>query len=241
MGGICTFSIFRGNIQELIASSGPPAVLDTLELVKGSRLLPETSLCGHCVLQTDGYFYIPDLSKDWRYRGNPYADELKGIKSYVGRTVSLSVDPSASDESLRVPVGVINLMHLDTHLPPLTVDQRNVLEHVRRMLETSLMATWEGHARSQEAKARRAVSKLLESDHFTLHSSLKSVQTADISLSALSKEALQYAREVLPEITCIRLVDLSTLVPVVSNSADRANVSSGPFGKSHLHSCSTGK
>jgi len=122
--------------------------------------------------------YIPDLSKDWRYRGNPYADKLKGMKSYVGRTVSLGIESSAPNEAHRVPVGVINLMQVDTQLPPLTVDQRKVLEHVRRMLETQLMATWEGHVRSKEAQARRAVSNLLESKYFTLQSSLKCAQTA---------------------------------------------------------------
>jgi len=215
-GGICTFTIFRSNIQELRATSGPPEVLDNLGLVAGTRLLPETSLCGHSVLQTDGYFYIPDLAKDWRYRGNPYADEIKGIKSYVGRTVSLSVDPSEATETEKVPVGVINLMHSDTHLPPLAADQRKLLEHVRRMLETQLMATWEGHARSKEAQARRAVSRLLESEHFTLHSSPQSAPLNSAQTAALSKQALHYAREVLPEITCIHLADLRTLVPIVS-------------------------
>lgn len=216
-GGICTLTIFRRNVQELLAVSGPSEVLDKLRLVNGIRLLPETSLCGHCILQTDGCVYVNDLAADWRYAGNPYADKIKGIKSYVGRTVSLSVDPSTPNDTLRVPVGVINIMHLETSLPPLTVDQRKVLEHVQRMLETQLMATWEGQARSKEAQARRAVSNLLESQHFALHSSSsKSAHSAGVSLSALSMEALSSAREVLPEITCIRLVDLRTLVPIVS-------------------------
>jgi hypothetical protein len=215
-GGICTFTIFRSNIQELRAASGPPEVLNNLGLVAGSRLLPETSLCGHCVLQTEGCFYIPDLANDWRYTGNPYADEIKGIKSYVGRTVSLSVDPSQPTEIDKVPVGVINLMHLDTHLPPLTAYQQKVLEHIQRMLETQLNATWQGHARSKEAQARRAVSKLLESEHFTLHSSLQSAPLNSAQTSALSLQALQYAREVLPEITCMHLADLRPLVPFVS-------------------------
>jgi len=214
-GGICTFTMFRSNVQELRAASGPQEVLDNLGLVAGTRLLPETSLCGHSVLQPDGCFYIPDLAKDWRYSGNPYADVIKGIKSYVGRTVSLNVDPSEPTETDKVPVGVLNLMHLDTHLPALTADQQKVLEHVRRMLETQLMATWEGHARSKEAQARRAVSRLLESQHFTLHSSSQSAMLNSAQTAALSKQALQYAREVLPEITCIHLVDLRVLVPIV--------------------------
>lgn len=160
-GGITTFTLFKHSQQELRAVAGPPEVIDAIGLHVGKRLLPETSLCGHSILaQSD--LYIPDLARDWRYGGNPYADELKGVKSYLGCVVSLHVDPASSSEERVVGVGVINSMHLDEYLPPLKADQKKVMGHISRMLETQLRATWEGHSRTREARARRAVSDLIE-------------------------------------------------------------------------------
>jgi hypothetical protein len=162
-GGIVTFTLFKHSQQELIAISGPKDVVDAVGLFVGKRLLPETSLCGHAILFPKDMLYIPDLARDWRYTGNPYADELKGVKSYLSSVVSLNVDPAALEEEERtVPVGVINLMHLDEHLPPLTPKQEKVIKHITDMLETQLRATWEGHHRTSEAKKKNALTEYLE-------------------------------------------------------------------------------
>jgi hypothetical protein len=216
-GGICTFTLFRANAQELVALSGSPDVIERVGLVKGTRLLPETSLCGHCILNTTDNTYVSNLAMDWRYHGNPYADETKGVKSYVGCVVSLDADLASPVNTNKVPIGVINIMHVDEYAPPPTAEQTRVLEHVRRMLEVQLRASWEGYARSKEAQARRAVSQLLESEHFTLQPLSLVSNDSDASLLALSTEALRHAREVLPEITCIRIIDLRPLIPVVSH------------------------
>jgi hypothetical protein len=166
-GGICTFSLFQQNVQVLMACSGPPEVLDAVGLFPGKRLLPETSLCGHSVLFANGspHIYIPDLAQDWRYQGNPYADEMKGVRTYIGATVSLRIDP-ASRSNQTVAVGVINSMHLDGVLPPLSADQSRVMTSVARFLTEILQATWEGLHRTREARARRVVSDFL--DHIML-------------------------------------------------------------------------
>jgi hypothetical protein len=178
-GGLCTFTLFRDNVQVLMAVSGDSAVIEAVGLHSGKRLLPETSLCGHQVLFRRRSMYVPDLASDWRTAGNPYADALKGVKSYLGAAVFLPVDPVQSPPSISnavawpakedpemevsgVSVGVINLMHLDEYLPPPTPSQEKVLHHVTRMLETQLRATWEGHARTKEAKARRTVCEYID-------------------------------------------------------------------------------
>lgn len=178
-GGLCTFTLFRDNVQVLMAVSGDSAVIEAVGLHPGKRLLPETSLCGHQVLFRRRSMYVPDLANDWRTAGNPYADALNGVKSYLGAAVFLPVDPVQSPPSFSdaapwpakedtgrevsgVGVGVINLLHLDEYLPPPTPGQEKVLHHVTRMLETQLRATWEGHARTKEAKARRTVCEYID-------------------------------------------------------------------------------
>lgn len=168
LGGVCTFSLFQNNVQVMMALSGKPEVIKALGLYQGQRLLPETSLCGHSVLLAAGskHMYIPDLSKDWRYTGNPYADKDKGVRTYIGATVSLAVDPASSTSSQFVGVGVINSMHLDGVLPPLTPTQVKVIDGVARFLTEILRATWEGLRRTREARTRLVVSDFL--DHIML-------------------------------------------------------------------------
>jgi hypothetical protein len=168
LGGICTFSLFQNNVQVIMGVSGPPEVIGTLGLHVGQRLLPETSLCGHSVLLAANSkpLYIADLSKDWRYTGNPYADKDKGVKTYIGATVSLNVDPASPSSDQVVGVGVINSMHLDGVLPPLTQEQSKVMDSVSRFLTEILRATWEGVRRTREARSRLVVSDFL--DHIML-------------------------------------------------------------------------
>jgi hypothetical protein len=166
-GGICTFSLFQQNVQVLMACSGPPEVLEAVGLFPGKRLLPETSLCGHSVLfaNESTHMYIPDLAQDWRYQGNPYADEMKGVRTYIGASVTLDIDP-ATKSGQSVAVGVINSMHLDGVLPPLNAEQSKVMTSVARFLTEILRATWEGLHRTREARSRRVVSDFL--DHIML-------------------------------------------------------------------------
>lgn len=176
-GGICTFSLFQQNVQVLVACSGPQEVLEAVGLFPGKRLLPETSLCGHSVLFADGstHMYIPDLAQDWRMQGNPYADEMKGVRTYIGASVTLDIDPAArSGQS--VAVGVINSMHLDGVLPPLSPDQSRVMTSVARFLTEILQATWEGLHRTREARSRRVVSDFL--DHIMLPRTTASASTS---------------------------------------------------------------
>ncbi|KAJ9114246.1 hypothetical protein QFC22_005698 [Naganishia vaughanmartiniae] len=163
-GGLCTFSLFQNNIQILMACAGPPEMLKATGLFPGKRLLPETSLCGHTALFPAGssHVYIPDLSKDWRYKGNPYADEIKGVKTYIGAGVSLNVDPASSSSGQVVVIGVLNSMHLDAVLPPLTPEQSRVMSSVAKFLTAILRATWEGMHRTRDARSRRVVSDFLD-------------------------------------------------------------------------------
>lgn len=250
-GGIVTFTLFKHSQQELIAISGPKDVVDSIGLFVGKRLLPETSLCGHAILAKEN-IYIENLAKDWRYTGNPYCDDMKGVKSYVGSTVSLSVDPASVHEQRTVPVGVINLMHLDRHLEPLTPDQSRVMDHITRMLETQLRATWDGHRRTREARARRAISKLLEvaliqsstiDDAQSVETPRDSVLSDPISNSATGygedpgpdREEVQsltvsasYAarqiKEVLQEVERVMVVDIQSIVKIVSMILGRKTI-----------------
>lgn len=216
-GGICTFTLFRDNVQELMAVSGPADVVASIGLHKGQRLLPETSLCGHSVLFAGDTTYVPNLGCDWRYAGNPYADVMKGVKSYLGSVISLNVDPASpsvgptsaaqrlsESRGNVVGIGVINLMHLTDFLPPLRDDQKVVVDNLRKMLETQLRATWEGQGRTREARARRAVSEFV--DTAIVHRS---------SMGTHAKEALTLIQGVLEDVDYGLAVDLQCLHPVV--------------------------
>ncbi|KAL7419438.1 hypothetical protein Q5752_006276 [Cryptotrichosporon argae] len=170
-GGLCTFTLFRDNVQVLMAVCGDPDVVKAVGLAPGNRLLPETSLCGHQILFDRAELHIPNLATDWRYAGNPYCEASAGIKSYYGSTVYLPIDPSEPAGDPRAPldgpskhvgVGVINIMHLEAPIVAVTAEQRRVLRHTTRMLETNLRATWEGHMRTKQAKAQRAVYDFIE-------------------------------------------------------------------------------
>lgn len=243
-GGIVTFTLFKHSQQELIAISGTASVIDSIGLFVGKRLLPETSLCGHSILARQNV-YIENLAKDWRYCGNPYADELKGVKSYLGSVVSLNVDPASPTEDRVVPVGVINLMHLDDFMRPLSTEQAQVMDHITRMLETSLRSTWEGHRRTREARARRAISNFLEvalihastsepdPNADNLGSPSTSARSDPISSGPVTvkhedggdgtnpmETCAQYAakqiKAVLGEVERVLVIDVQSVVPVVS-------------------------
>lgn len=243
LGGVVNFSLFKHSQQELIAMAGKPHVIAATGLEIGQRLLPETSMCGHTLLAKDTV-YVPDLALDWRHQGNPYSG---GLKSYIGSVVSLSADPASASETRVIAVGVINIMFMEEYQAPLRQDQQNVLDHITRMLETQLRATWEGHKRTREARARRAISDYIETtlvqpagagfdqSAFPESSSISSPsdvpsssqgtrndtddeRTAD-SLALHSAFALKKIRAVLDEVDTAAVVDVRTLQPIVRLSA----------------------
>lgn len=227
-GGICTFTLFRNNVQELVAVSGSPEVLQGIGLHAGLRLLPESSLCGHTVLFPTAKFFVQNLASDWRYAGNPYADPLNGIKSYIGSVVSLNVDPASPTEDRVVPVGVFNLFYLDGICHKITPDQEKVIENVSRMLETQLRATWEGQGKTREARARRGVSDLLENILVTpgqkmsrnpSPSSLRSNGGDQRGVEGDALEALNRLKTVMEEMSSGMIIDLSSLQVMVSQKA----------------------
>ena len=236
-GGIVNFSLFKHSQQELIAMAGKPEIIAPTGLVIGQRLLPETSMCGHTLLAKTTV-YVPDLAQDWRHSGNPYSG---GLKSYIGSVISLSADPASATEDRVVAVGVINMMFMEDYQAPLRPDQQKVLDHITRMLETQLRATWEGHKRTREARARRAISDYIEtalvqpagagfdqsafpesssvsspsdvlsSSHFTDSEDDKIMDT----LAMHASFALKKLRSVLDEVDTAAVVDVRSLQPIV--------------------------
>lgn len=243
-GGLCTFSLFRDNVQELMAVAGAPEVIEAVQLFPGKRLLPETSLCGHSVLLGDKNLYIPNLALDWRYCGNPYADELKGVKSYFGSVVSLNVDPSSSSDDRSVGIGVINIMHLDRYLPPLSEEQLKVVHTITAMLETQLRATWDGQGRTREARLRRAISDFIEdtlvqpglpagaSDDKPPEDRTR--KKTDV-LASYAQLAVDRIRGVIEEMDGAMIVDLRALHPIVRLKARaEADGSAHRMGLHHI-------
>jgi len=235
-GGVVTFTLFKYSQQELVATAGDAGDIAAMGLYPGKRLLPETSMCGHTLLAKETV-YVADLRLDWRHQGNPYAG---GLKSYFGTVVSLSVDPTSAAEARVVPVGVINLMYVNEARPPLRPDQQKVLDHISRMLETHLRATWEGHKRTREERARRVISNFIEKalvqpagagfDHAAVPApppvtsnvlSSKS-NPADVdednivdSLAMHATSAMRQIRTVLDEVDTAAVIDVRSLRPIV--------------------------
>jgi len=238
LGGVVNFSLFKHSQQELIAMAGKPEVIASTGLEIGQRLLPETSMCGHTLLAKKTV-YVPDLALDWRHQGNPYSG---GLKSYIGSVVSLSADPASATEDRVIAVGVINLMFMEDYQPPLRADQQKVLDHITRMLETQLRATWEGHKRTREARARRAISDYIETtlvqpvgagfDQSAFPESSSVSSPSDVpsssqgrtdsdeernadSLAMHASFALKKLRAVLNEVDTAAVVDVRSLQPIV--------------------------
>ncbi|KAJ7485409.1 hypothetical protein FB451DRAFT_1229641 [Mycena latifolia] len=153
---VCTISLFHHDVQVVVSKSGDfPVQL-------GEGLVTETSICGHVVLKKNGETTeLNEVTRDWRFAGNPWAGISNGVKGYVGVPITLEVDPSNPLHSERVTVGVLALMSNRT-LPTFTVTQRKVLNDLCTMLSVQLRSTWEGLRRGKEARLRNAVSLFLE-------------------------------------------------------------------------------
>jgi hypothetical protein len=235
-GGICTFTLFKNSVQELICVAGDPDVISAVGLYPGKRLLPETSLCGHSVLRPGTDLYVQNLAQHWIYKGNPYSDPLRGVKSYLGSAISLNVDPSSADEKRVVGIGVINCMHLDDFLPPLNAGQKKVMGQVATILQTQLRATWEGLGRTKEARARRAVADFLEDTLVPEESylppkspqSAASDRTADpprrssepplTPLITCARNAVKQILAIAEDVDSVAIVDLTSFHLLVSSS-----------------------
>ena len=217
-GGICAFTIFRNNIQELVALAGPADAALELGLYTGMRLLPEVTLCGHSVLSLNRSLFIRDLSQDWRYRNNPFAVPHNGIKSYIGSPVSLKLDPSSTSEKRIVSIGVFNQFYVDKTVPKLTSDQEKVLQNVLTMLETQIRATWAGQGRTREARARREVSDLLENILVVPEDAVdQSVSKKRSGMEHDAKEAIKRMKTVMEEMDTAIIIDISGLQVLVSD------------------------
>jgi hypothetical protein len=160
-GTLCTFSLFGARIQTHFALSGSQELIDRYQLSVGLRIPAEDSLCGHAVLLDNRTLFLPDLSADWRYVGNPFA--MAGFKSFVGSSVSLELDPSKLDSNVsgRVGVGTLNICFV-ADVARLTPEQLGLIDRITRYLEIQLRATWEGHRRTHQAKAMRAVTGFID-------------------------------------------------------------------------------
>lgn len=192
---LCTFSLFHEHIQKHYCPAGPPSLIQKFGITPGLRIPAEDSLCGHAVLHCDSTFFVSDLKKDWRYINNPFV--FAGFQSFIGSTVSLTLDP-LEDDSPRVVVGTLNVCFVDEPIEEFDMAQRKVVRNVTTMLETQLRATWEGDQRTKEGRARVALSELIET------------ALVDVTLrdgDRVSHEALEKICKVLPDVDSIALIN----------------------------------
>lgn len=171
---LCTFTLFNNDIQTFYAIAGSSNLADRYNLKPNDVVLPDTSLCGHCIL-FDDVMSIPRMDEDWRFRSNPYVKA--GIISYIGSPVSLQCDPLEPGRTLGI--GALNIMFVDDPHSTLSSTERLVVVNVTKMLVAQLRATWEGHVRTKEAKARKAVTDLLQEGY--------ELGFGELAISALSK------------------------------------------------------
>jgi hypothetical protein len=174
-GGVAAFTLFEQNTQVLNAVSGPPALLETLDLYPGKRIIPETSLCGHACLSS-GPVFLPNFDNDWRFHRNPflnraassaakqYINTQESLAAYLGIPVTLRLDPASTTDMSVVSIGVINILITDPTIAARATSpgQTMVLDEITRMLSTQLRSTWDCAKRSREASARSTVADFIE-------------------------------------------------------------------------------
>lgn len=174
-GGVAAFTLFEQSIQVLNAVSGPPALLETLDLYPGKRIIPETSLCGHACLSS-GPVFLPNFDNDWRFHRNPflnraassaakeYINTHESLAAYLGIPVTLRLDPASTTDMSVVSIGVINILITDPTIAVRATSpgQSMVLDEITRMLSTQLRSTWDCAKRSREASARSTVADFIE-------------------------------------------------------------------------------
>jgi hypothetical protein len=162
-GVLCTFSLFKGDLQYHYAVTGPEWIKAKYNVYVGVRIPSEDSLCGHAVLGAGHKLFHSTLDEDWRYIRNPF--KLAGFKTYVASVVALPSDPCllpdepGSDEC--IGIGTLNLCFVDDAPEVLTESQKIVVLQVTRNLQTQLKATWEGHRRTKVARTNREVGRYI--------------------------------------------------------------------------------
>ncbi|KAJ9107581.1 hypothetical protein QFC21_001040 [Naganishia friedmannii] len=226
-GGAVAFTLFEQDIQVLNSVSGPPELLEALDLYQGKRIIPETSLCGHAALSS-GAIFVPDFENDWRYSQNPFASDASpsakeyintqvSLAGYVGIPVTLLLEPALPEESSVVTIGVINLLITN---PEVAARMREpghtmVLREITRMLQTQLRATWDCNRRSKDSQMRRSISAFIEHTLARpcaqlIANRMKDLSVESDSLKEFAELACAQIREVLPEAEMAMIVDLRT-------------------------------
>ncbi|KAJ9123176.1 hypothetical protein QFC22_001369 [Naganishia vaughanmartiniae] len=226
-GGAVAFTLFEQDIQILNSVSGPPELLEALDLYKGKRIIPETSLCGHAALST-GAIFVPDFQNDWRYCQNPFASDASTcakdyintqvtLAGYVGIPVTLLLDPASATETSVVPIGVINLLITDPEVAARMRESSHtmVLREITRMLQTQLRATWDCNRRSKDSQMRRSISDLIEQTLARpcaqlIANEVKGRPEETDSLKEFAELACTQIRTVLTEAQIAMIVDLRT-------------------------------
>ncbi|WRT66810.1 uncharacterized protein IL334_003773 [Kwoniella shivajii] len=220
-GCVITFTLFNNHVQTFAAVAGPKKLLEEFQLVGGMWVAPETSLCGHSVLQEEQILFVSDLAEDWRFRSNPYT--LAGLKSYIGSAVSLLLDPLNTTPNMngrpeRVGIGSLNILFMSTILQTMSPEQVMVVKNITKILETQIRATWEGHIRTREARVRHAMTDLIEEGFVGVQASMEQHEMSDgvpaiargtsmSSTSELAQSGLDKTMALSPELDIMCLVD----------------------------------
>ena len=162
-GVLCTFSLFKGDLQYHYAVAGPESVKEKYNVYVGVRIPSEDSLCGHAVLGAGHKLFHTNLEQDWRYIRNPF--RLAGFRTYTASVVALPLDPSllpgdtGSEEW--IGIGTLKLCFVEDAPEVLTEQQQEVVLQVTQNLQTQLKATWEGHRRTKVARTNREVGRYI--------------------------------------------------------------------------------
>ncbi|KAF8580357.1 hypothetical protein K439DRAFT_1662824 [Ramaria rubella] len=153
---VCTFSLFKDNVQVVVSVAGD------FPVDPGYEMVPETGICSHVVLRRDcKVVELGEIQRDWRFEGNPLCSGDGLVKGYVGVPIMLEVDPSAvPEDSTPLAVGVLAVMDSQP-IPPLTPVQIKVLEDLTGMLSVQIRSTWEGWRRGTDARLRTSVTDFL--------------------------------------------------------------------------------
>lgn len=198
-GTLCTFSLFHDHIQKHYCPAGDQDLISKFGILPGLRIPSEDSLCGHAVLHLDAPFFVGNLQQDWRYRNNPFV--YAGFRSYIGSSVSLPLD-TREDGGKRISVGTLNVCFVKETIAEMTPSQRRVLRHVTSMLETQLVATWDGDQRSKEGRARVLLSDLID----TALVDIRLDEEPSEGVSSLATKTLERLCKILPDVNCIALL-----------------------------------
>lgn len=160
---IVTYTQFEGKTPMYLASGGNKELIEKFGITTFVPVSPYTAICGHTVLLKDDLMFIPDLRGDFRFRENPATQA--GARSYVGSPIFLPLDPLPGDDTVEaeaVGIAALNVLFVDEVHSQLSASEATVIKQVARLLESQIRNTWDGAARSQEAKKRAIVADMVE-------------------------------------------------------------------------------